>query len=161
MQRPISIGLRQWTSILWVLGSLLTQIWLQIFLCTNWKLHHYQSLGEVEDIWPSLSETTLNCKYPHLAITFTIVPSLGVLDSSQYCVGNGLLHLAREKKVTNMIQLRSTVNNFMVWPHFGAVMHYSGYVEPRDGAVSFLLSSQQEAVACVQCIQKESHCSEG
>jgi hypothetical protein len=34
-------------------------------------------------------------------------------------------------------------------------------VEPRDGAVSILLSSQQEAVACVWCIQKESHCYEG
>jgi hypothetical protein len=58
-------------------------------------------------------------------------------------------------------QIRSTANNFVDWPHIGAVMLYSGYVEPRDGAVSFLLSSQQEAVACVRCIQKESHCSEG
>jgi hypothetical protein len=33
--------------------------------------------------------------------------------------------------------------------------------ESRDGAVSVLLSSQQEAVACVRCIQKDSHCSEG
>jgi hypothetical protein len=49
----------------------------------------------------------------------------------------------------------------MDWPHIGAVMHYNGYEEPRDGAVSFLLSSQQEAVACVRCVQKESHCSEG
>jgi hypothetical protein len=57
--------------------------------------------------------------------------------------------------------LRSTVNNFVDWPHIGAVMHYSGYVEPRDGAVSFLLSSQQEAVTCVLCIQKENHCCEG
>jgi hypothetical protein len=57
--------------------------------------------------------------------------------------------------------IRSTVNNFVDWPHIGAVMHYRGYVEPRDGAVSVLLSSQQEAVACVRCIQKESHCSEG
>jgi hypothetical protein len=57
--------------------------------------------------------------------------------------------------------VRSTVNNFVDWPHIGAVMHYSGYVEPRDGAVSVLLSSQQEAVACVRCIQKESHVLKG
>jgi hypothetical protein len=43
----------------------------------------------------------------------------------------------------------------MDWPHIGAVMHYSGYVEPQDGAVSFLLSHQQEAVTCVRCIQKK------
>jgi hypothetical protein len=57
--------------------------------------------------------------------------------------------------------IRTTVNNFVDWSHIGAVMHYSGYVEPRDGAVSVLLSSQQEAVACVRCILKESHCCEG
>jgi hypothetical protein len=57
--------------------------------------------------------------------------------------------------------IRSTFNNFVDWPHIGAVMHYSGYLEPRDGAVSVLLSSQQEAVACVRCIQKESHSCEG
>jgi hypothetical protein len=38
--------------------------------------------------------------------------------------------------------LRSTVNNFVGWPHSGAVMHYSGYVEPQDGAVPVLLSFQ-------------------
>jgi hypothetical protein len=27
-------------------------------------------------------------------------------------------------------------------------MHYSGYVEPQDGAMSVLLSFQQEAVVC-------------
>jgi hypothetical protein len=53
--------------------------------------------------------------------------------------------------------IRNTVNNFMDWPHSGTVMHYSGYVEPRDGAVSILLSCQQEAVACMRCIQKVSH----
>jgi hypothetical protein len=47
-----------------------------------------------------------------------------------------------------ILRSSSTVNNFVDRPHIGAVMHYSGYVEPRDGAVSFLLSSQQEAVAC-------------
>jgi hypothetical protein len=57
--------------------------------------------------------------------------------------------------------IHSTVNNFVDWSHIGTVMHCSGYVEPRDGAVSFLLLSQQEAVACVWCIQKKSHCSEG
>jgi hypothetical protein len=41
-------------------------------------------------------------------------------------------------------------NNCVDWPHSGAVMHNSGYVEPRDGAVSMLLSSQQEAVASVR-----------
>jgi hypothetical protein len=40
------------------------------------------------------------------------------------------------------------------WPHIGAVM-YSGYVEPLDGAVSFLLSSQQEAVACMCVVYSE------
>jgi hypothetical protein len=29
-------------------------------------------------------------------------------------------------------------------------------MEPRDGVVSILLSSQQAVLACVQCIQKES-----
>jgi hypothetical protein len=53
----------------------------------------------------------------------------------------------------NLLQdIHSTVNNFMDWPHSGAAIRYSGYVEPRDGAMSILLSSQQEAVACVQCI---------
>jgi hypothetical protein len=55
----------------------------------------------------------------------------------------------------------STVNNFVDWPHSGAVMHYSRCVEPHVGAMSVLLSSQQEAVVCVLCIQKESHCFEG
>jgi hypothetical protein len=61
----------------------------------------------------------------------------------------------------SLSNIRSTVNNFVDWPHIGAVMHYSGYVEPRDGVMSFLLSSQQEAVAYVRCIQKESRCCEG
>jgi hypothetical protein len=39
--------------------------------------------------------------------------------------------------------LRSTVNNFVNWPHNDAVMHCSGKVEPQDCAVSVLLSSQQ------------------
>jgi hypothetical protein len=38
-----------------------------------------------------------------------------------------------------------------------AVMHCSRYMESRDGDVSVLLSSQQVAVACVRCIQKDSH----
>jgi hypothetical protein len=59
------------------------------------------------------------------------------------------------------VVVRSTVNNFVDWPHIGALMHCNEHVEPRDGAVSFLLSSQQEPVACVRCIQKESHCCEG
>jgi hypothetical protein len=46
-----------------------------------------------------------------------------------------------------MQDIRSTVNNYVDWSHSGAVMHYSEYMEPRDGAVSVLLSSQQEAVA--------------
>jgi hypothetical protein len=58
------------------------------------------------------------------------------------------------------LSIRRTVNNFMDWPYSGAVMHYSGYVEPRDGAVSILLLSQQEAVVCIWCIQKEHHCCE-
>jgi hypothetical protein len=40
-------------------------------------------------------------------------------------------------------------------------MHYSGYVGPRDGAMSVLISSQQEAVMCMQHTQKEGHCFEG
>jgi hypothetical protein len=40
-------------------------------------------------------------------------------------------------------------------------MHYSGYMEPRDGAMSVLFSSQQETVECMRCAQKESHCCEG
>jgi hypothetical protein len=43
----------------------------------------------------------------------------------------------------------STVNNFVDWTHSGVVMHYSGYMEPRDGALSVVLLSLQEAVACV------------
>jgi hypothetical protein len=53
--------------------------------------------------------------------------------------------------------IRSTVNNFVDWPHSGAVMCYSGYMEPRDGAVPVLLYSLQETVACVRCIPKEIH----
>jgi hypothetical protein len=40
--------------------------------------------------------------------------------------------------------LHSKVNNFVDWPHCGADIHYRGYVEPRDGAVS-VLSLRQEA----------------
>jgi hypothetical protein len=49
----------------------------------------------------------------------------------------------------------------MDWSHNGTVMHYSQYVEPQDGAVSIVLLPQQETTACVQCIQKESHCCKG
>jgi hypothetical protein len=42
--------------------------------------------------------------------------------------------------------IRGTVNNFVEWPFSGAVMHCSEYMEPQDGAVSILLSSQLEAV---------------
>jgi hypothetical protein len=66
----------------------------------------------------------------------------------------------QDTKIWHVEIIRSTVD-FMDWPHSGAVMHYSGYMEPRDGAVSILLSSQQEAVACMQCIQKESRCCQG
>jgi hypothetical protein len=55
--------------------------------------------------------------------------------------------------------IRGTVNNFVEWPHSVAVMHCSEYMEPRDSAVSVLLSSQEEAVVCVLCIHKECHCS--
>jgi hypothetical protein len=56
--------------------------------------------------------------------------------------------------LVNGTHVRSTGNNFVDWPHSGAVMHYREYVEPRDGAVSVLLSSQQEAVACVRaCVR--------
>jgi hypothetical protein len=55
-----------------------------------------------------------------------------------------------------LIVTRGTVNNLVEWPHSGAVMHCGEYMEPRDGALSVLLSSQKEAVACVLCIQKES-----
>jgi hypothetical protein len=40
-------------------------------------------------------------------------------------------------------------------------MQYSGYVEPGTGALSVLLSFQQEAVVCVWCIQEENYCCEG
>jgi hypothetical protein len=33
--------------------------------------------------------------------------------------------------------------------HSGDVMYYNGYIEPQDGAMSVLFSSQQEAVVCV------------
>lgn len=56
--------------------------------------------------------------------------------------------------------LRSTVNNFVGWPQ-GAVLQYNGYVGPHDGVTSDLLLSQPESLACVQCIQKESHCCRG
>jgi hypothetical protein len=34
-------------------------------------------------------------------------------------------------------------------------MHYSGYMELQDGAMSVFHLSQQEAVACVQVFRKE------
>jgi hypothetical protein len=51
--------------------------------------------------------------------------------------------------------LHIRINNFVAWPHSGAVMHYIGYVEPRDGAVSLIRLSRQEAVACVPSIQED------
>jgi hypothetical protein len=48
-----------------------------------------------------------------------------------------------------MIRIRNTVNNFVDWLHSGAVMKYSGYVKPGDGAISILLSFQQGALAIV------------
>jgi hypothetical protein len=38
----------------------------------------------------------------------------------------------------------------MEWPHSGAVMHCSEYMEPRDGAVSVLLSSKKSS--CVRAL---------
>jgi hypothetical protein len=40
------------------------------------------------------------------------------------------------------VYIRDTVNNFVELPHSGSVMHCSEYMEPPDGAVSVLLSSQ-------------------
>jgi hypothetical protein len=59
--------------------------------------------------------------------------------------------------MTQVTCICSTVHNFVCWPHSGAVMHYTGYTESWDGAVSVLLSSQQEAVARAWFIQTESH----
>jgi hypothetical protein len=42
----------------------------------------------------------------------------------------------------------------MDWVLSGTVIHYNRYVEPQEGIMSVLLSSRQEAVACVQCMQK-------
>jgi hypothetical protein len=43
----------------------------------------------------------------------------------------------------NLLQdIHSTVNNFMDRQHSGAAIHYSVYVEPREGAMPILLSSQ-------------------
>lgn len=53
-----------------------------------------------------------------------------------------------------------TVNNFVDWLCSGAVMHYTRHVKLWDGTMSILLSSPQEAVACVWCIKKECHCCE-
>jgi hypothetical protein len=41
-----------------------------------------------------------------------------------------------------VIVKRNTANNYVDYPHSGAVTHYSGYLEPRVGAVSVHLSSQ-------------------
>jgi hypothetical protein len=100
------------------------------------------------------------------SITLHLMEELGqshiLWDSFWHALGSILVNfLPRKETLQFAVFIRSTVNNFEDWPHSGAVMHYSGYVEPRDGALSFLLSSQQEAVACVRCIQKESHCCEG
>jgi hypothetical protein len=61
----------------------------------------------------------------------------------------------------NSKDICSRANNFLDWLYNSVVMHYSGNMEPQDGAMSVLLSSQQEAVACRPCIQKESHYCEG
>jgi hypothetical protein len=37
-------------------------------------------------------------------------------------------------KATKGKAVSSTVNNLVDWPHSGTVLHYSGYMEPRDGA---------------------------
>jgi hypothetical protein len=42
--------------------------------------------------------------------------------------------------------------NFMDWPHSGDVMHHSEYMEPRDSAVSVLLSSQQKQLCVCVCV---------
>jgi hypothetical protein len=44
----------------------------------------------------------------------------------------------------------------MDWPHSGTVMHYSRYLYPQDGAMSVILSSQQEAALSVLCVQEGS-----
>jgi hypothetical protein len=46
------------------------------------------------------------------------------------------------------IYIYSTVNNFMDWPHSGAVMHYSGYVEPQDGAIHSSLIPATSSCLC-------------
>jgi hypothetical protein len=68
---------------------------------------------------------------------------------------------SRRNSLSEMYHIRGRVNNFVEWPHSGAAMHCSEYMEPRDGAVSVLLSSQKEEDACLLCIQKECHCCEG
>jgi hypothetical protein len=50
--------------------------------------------------------------------------------------------------ILHRVIIRSTVNNFVDWPHSGAVMHYSGYVESRDGAVSFSCPRKKQSRAC-------------
>jgi hypothetical protein len=50
----------------------------------------------------------------------------------------------RQRQDLFLSSIRGTVNNFVEWPHSGAVMHCSEYIEPRDGAVSVLLSSQKK-----------------
>jgi hypothetical protein len=63
--------------------------------------------------------------------------------------------LFNETITQNSGRIRNTVNNFENWPLSGAVMNYSGYVGSRDGAVSVILSSQQEAVACMRAVYSE------
>jgi hypothetical protein len=36
----------------------------------------------------------------------------------------------------------------MDWPHIGAVMHYSGYMEPGDGAMLVLLVPVRNSFVC-------------
>jgi hypothetical protein len=70
---------------------------------------------------------------------------MGLLSSSRFCFhGNTFRVNCMWESVCSVFALMficSTVNNFLDWLHSGAVMHYSRYVEPRDGAMSILLLS--------------------
>jgi hypothetical protein len=109
--------------------------------------------------------------YRYELITFT---STSVADSSvqsflgvpsPFCT---LLILRYSPLVVHFHNRLPTLKNCMYvvqsilmdWQHSRALMLYTGYVEPRDGAVS-VSSLVLARRGCVRCIQKESHCCEG
>jgi hypothetical protein len=102
------------------------------------------------------SRATLPAEIPEIKMnTYLTLSGSSITDKcSNDCIRVAINTYSPLYKHNCSPNIRSAVINFADWPHSSAAMHYSGHVEPRDGAVSVLLSSQQEAIVCVTVVKE-------